>query len=153
MWPETPAWTWWALSAVVAVAWLIAPFWTDVGDLLRKGQPRAGLIPLIKGIDMAWSHLNDVSAPPHMDGKRVFRDLTHHMFDGTDSAVRLYGVRPPLQSSALIANAHEYEFHDDGSATHLFNAYDRVVDLHVHRAEVKRWIRDTLAAKRKAMQE
>ena len=95
-------------------------------------------IPLIEGIDMAWSLMGDVSALPHVEGKKVFRDLTHRMFNGTDGAGRLYGIRPPLQSPALITNAHEYQFQEDGSAKHLFNEDDRVVDLHVHRAEVKR---------------
>ena len=74
------------------------------------------------------------------------------MFNGTDGAVRLYGIRPPLQSPALITNAHEYQFQEDGSAKHLFNEDDRVVDLHVHRAEVKRWVKRTLAERRKVMQ-
>ena len=153
MWPEAPALTWWSLAAVVAVVWVIATFWTDVGNLLRKAQPKAGLIPLIEGIDMAWSQIKDVSALPDLDGKTVFRDLTYHMFDGTDGAVRLYGVRPPLQSPALISNAHEYQFQEDGSAVNMFDMNDRVADLHIHRADMKRWVRDTLEARRKAMQQ
>ena len=102
---------------------------------------------------MAWSHMRDVSALPHVDGRKVFQDLTHQMFNGTDRAVRLYGIRPPLQSPALISNAHKYQFQEDGSAIHRFNEDDRVVDLHVHRADVKRWVRDTLAERRKAMQQ
>lgn len=153
MWPETPAWTWWSLAAVVAVVWGFATYWTDVGNLLRKGRSNAGLIPLIEGIDMAWSHIKDISALPDVDGKKVFRDLTYHMFDGTDGAVRLYGVRPPLQSPELISNAHEYQFQEDGTAVNMFDMNDQVANLHVHRADVKRWVRDTLAARRKAMQQ
>ena len=102
---------------------------------------------------MAWSHMRDVSTLPDVEGKKVFRYLTHQMFNGTDRAVRLYGIRPPLQSPALISNAHEYQFQEDGSAIHLFNEDDRVVDLHVHRADVKRWVRHTLAETRNAMQQ
>ena len=153
MWPETPAWTWWSLAVVVAVLWVAATCWSDIGRLFRKGQPKTGLIPLIEGIDMAWSHMRDASALPHVEGKKVFQDLTHQMFNGTDRAVRLYGIRPPLQSPALITNAHKYQFQEDGSAIHLFNEDDRVVDLHVHRADVKRWVRHTLAERRKAMQQ
>lgn len=152
MWPETPARTWWSLAVVVAVLWVVATCWNDIGKLLRKSWPKAGLMPLIEGVDMAWSRMRDVSDLSHVEGKRVFRDLTNHMFDGTERAVRLYGIRPPLRSPALITNAHEYEFQEDGSAIHLFNEDDRVVDLHVHRSEVKRWVRDTLAARREAMQ-
>ena len=90
---------------------------------------------------------------PHVEGKKIFRDLTHQMFNGTDRAVRLYGTRPPLQSPALITNAHKYQFQEDGSAMHLFNEDDRVVDLHVCRADVKRWVRDSLAERRKAAQQ
>ena len=152
-WPETPAWTWWSLAVVVAVLSVGATCWSDIGKLLRKSRPKTGLIPLIKGIDMAWSRMRDVSALPHVEGKKVFRDLTHQMFNGTDRAVRLYGIRPPVQSPALISNAHVYQFQEDGSAIHLFNEDDRVVDQHVHRADVKRWVRHTLAARRKAMQQ
>ena len=152
MWPETPAWTWWSLAVVVAVVLVVATCWRAVGKLFRQGWPKSGLIPLIEGIDMAWSRMGGVSAPPHVEGKKVFRDLTHQMFNGTDGAVRLYGIRPPLQSPALITNAHEYQFQEDGSARHLFNEDDRVVDLHVHRAEVKRWVKRTLAERRKVMQ-
>lgn len=152
MWPDTPAWMWWSSAAVVAVLWVAATCWTDIGMLFRKGRPRTGLIPLINGIDMAWSHMKDRSTLPDVEGKKVFRDLTHQMFNGTDWAVRLYGIRPPLQSPRLISNAHEYQFQEDGSAIHLFNENDRVVDLHVHRGDVKRWVRHTLAERRKAMQ-
>ena len=152
-WPETPAWTWWSLAVVGAVIWVVATYWSDIGKLFRKSQPKIGLIPIIEGIDMAWSHMRDVSALPHVDGRKVFQDLTHQMFNGTDRAVRLYGIRPPLQSPALISNAHKYQFQEDGSAIHRFNEDDRVVDLHVHRADVKRWVRDTLAERRKAMQQ
>ena len=145
MWPETPAWTWWSLAVVVAVLWVGATCWSDIGKLLRKSRPKTGLIPLIEGIDMAWSRMRDVSALPHVEGRKVFQDLTHHMFNGTDRAVPLYGARPPLQSPALITNAHEYQFREDGSAINMFNQDDRVADLHVHRADVKRWVRDTLA--------
>ena len=106
MWPEAPAWTWWSLAAVVAALLVVVPCWRAVGKLFRQGRPKSGLIPLIKGIDMAWSRMGDVSAPHHMEGKKIFRDLTHQMFNGTDDAVRLYGIRPPLQSPALITNAH-----------------------------------------------
>ena len=152
MWPETPALTWWSLAAVVAALLVMATCWRFVGKLSRQGRSKSGLIPLIEGIDMAWSRMGDVSAPHHVAGKKVFRDLTHQMFNGTDGAVRLYGIRPPLQSSALITNAHEYQFQEDGSATHLFNEDDRVVDLRVHRADVKRWVKRTLAERRNAMQ-
>ena len=94
-WPETPAWTWWSLAVVVAVLSVGATCWSEIGKLLRKSRPKTGLIPLIKGIDMAWSRMRDVSALPHVEGKKVFRDLTHQMFNGTDRAVRLYGIRPP----------------------------------------------------------
>ena len=152
MWPETPAWMWWSWAAAVAVVWMTATFWTDVGNLLRKGRPKAGLIPLTEGIDMAWSRMKDVSVPPNVDGRRVFRDLAYRMLVGTDGPVRLYGVRPPLQSLTLIPNAHEYLFQEDGSAVNMSNKNDRVVNLHVHRAEVKRWVKRTLAEKRKVLQ-
>ena len=152
MWPETPAWTWWSLAVVVAVVLVVATYRTAVGKLFRQSRPKSGLIPLIEGIDMAWSRMGDVSAPPHVEGKKVFRDLTHQMFNRTDGAVLLYGIRPPLQSLALITNAHEYQFQEDGSATHLFNEDDQVVDLHVHRVAVKRWVKRTLAERRKVMQ-
>ena len=151
MWPETPASTWWSWAAVVLVVWVIATFRTDVGNLLHKGQPKAGLIPLTEGIDMAWSHMKDVSVPPDADGRRVFRDLAYRMLVGTDGPVWLYGIRPPLQSLTLISNAHEYLFQEDGSAVDMSNMNDRVVSLHVHRAEVKRWVKRTLAERRKAM--
>ena len=67
------------------------------------------------------------------------------MFDVTDRAVRLYGTRPPLTSLELITNAHEYQFQEDRSAIDMFKMNDRVVDLHVRRADVKRWVRETLA--------
>ena len=56
MWPETPARTWWPLAVVVAVLWVVATCWSDIGKLFRKGRPITGLIPLIEGVDMAWSH-------------------------------------------------------------------------------------------------
>ena len=59
--------------------------------------------------------------------------------------------RPPLRTPSLITNAHEYQFQEDGSTVNMFNMNDRVADLHVHRADVKRWVRDTLAERRKAM--
>ena len=151
MWPQTPAWAWWSLAVVVAVVWVVATYWRAVGKLFRQGRWKSGLIPLIEGIDMAWSRMMDVSAVPDVDGRKVFRDLTYQMFDGTDGAVRLYGTRPPLQSLALITNAHEYQFQEDGSAVNMFDMNDRVVDLHVRRAEVKRWVKRTLANRRKVM--
>ena len=153
MWPETPAWTWWSLAVVVAVLWGVAACWSDIGELFRKSRPRTGLIPLIEGIDMAWSRMREILALPHVEGKKVFRDLTYRMFNGSDRAVRLYGTRPPFQSPTLITNAHEYQFRENCSAINMFNRDDRVVDLHVHRADVKRWVRDTLAERRKAMQQ
>ena len=108
MWPETPAWTWWSLAVVIAALWVAVTCWREVGILFREGRPRTGLILLIEGIDMAWSHMKDVSDLPDAEGKRVFHELTHHMFDGTDRAVRLYGTRPPLRAQALITNAHQY---------------------------------------------
>ena len=54
--------------------------------------------------------------------------------------------------SGLIPLIEGIDFQNDGSAKHLFNEDDRVVDLHIHRAEVKRWVKRTSAERRKVMQ-
>lgn len=150
-WPETPAETWWWLAAAGAVSWGALTYRSDLGSLFHRNLSRNDQVPLIEGIDLAWVALRDTPPLSDVEGKNVFRYLTHQMFNGTKQAVPVYGIRPPLRSRALIGNAHEFRFEEDGSAIHLFDESDRVTDLHVRRADVKRWIRNILAERREAM--
>lgn len=150
-WPETSAGTLWSLAAAGAVVWVVLTYHTDLGNLVHRSRTRTGQIPLIEGVDLAWACLRDTPTLSDVEGKNVFRHLTHQMFNGTDRAVPVYGIRPPLRSRALIGNAHEYQFEENGGAIHLFDETDRVTDLHVRRADVKRWIRDISAERRKSM--
>ena len=150
-WPETSAETWWCLAAVGVVLWAALTYRSDLGHLFHQGRTKTGQVPLIEGIDLAWASLKDTPVLSDVEGKSVFQYLAHQMFNGTEKAVPVYGIRPPLRSRALIGNAHEYQLGEDGSATHLFDESDRVTDLHVRRADVKRWIRNTLADRRKAV--
>ena len=152
-WPEASSGTWWwlgAASAVVWVVWVALSHRSDLQNLFRQSRTRTGQVPLIEGVDLAWSHLSDTPVISDVEGKNVFRHLVHQMFDGTKRSVPLYGIRPPLRSRALIGNAHEYRIEENGSAVHRLDDSDRVTDLHVRRADVKRWVRDTLADRRKA---
>lgn len=152
-WPEASAATLWKLAAVSAVLWIALIYSRDFGDLFHWDQTMVGQVPLIEGIDLAWAGLRDTPMLSTVQGEKIFRHLTYEMFNGTRKAVPLYGIRPPLRSRSLIGNAHEYRINEDGCAIHRFDENDRVTDLHVRRADVKRWVRDIHADMRKEMRQ
>ena len=142
MWPEVSAGTWWALAAALAIILGAMTYWAEIARLYRGGRQFGGGIPLIEGVELAWTEIRKTSGLPDGPAMSRFRDLTHHMFNGTETSVPLYGRRPPFRNMVLIENSHYYEFSEDGSAANPFQANDQVVDLHVRRADVIRWVED-----------
>ena len=100
-------------------------------------------IPLPTALDKAWPMLERL--PPFSvcndEPPKLFLNLTHRMFDGSDKAIPLYGIRVHRNTPERIADAHKYKFSADASnMASMWNANDTVRDLHVYWADVQNWI-------------
>ena len=120
--------------------------WNAFPSLVSR-LPR-DLIPLIDGIEMAWSKLrHDVIMLQKEDVESyvVHRFLVDEMLGGDRSDVTLYAVRPLFNTPDMINHPTDYVFSDNGkTAVHVRDERERLTNLQVRRRDVKRWVKNYL---------
>ena len=97
-------------------------------------------IPLPTALDRAWPMLERVPSFGVFSDEptKLFLNLTHRMFDGSDEAIPLYGIHVHRNTPECIADAYNYEFSADASnMASAWNANDTVRDLHVYWSDVQ----------------
>ena len=158
MWPEWSAWTWWGI-AVALIPLLAGPkiydyrrdIWRLASRVTLKGRsgglPR-NLIPLIDGIDIAWTRIRKESGSLQkagFEGRLISHFFTNEMFDGSEDSVAVYAVRPPLKTPEEISDIHTFNIdYDKQTALHSWDPENNIKNLQVRRSDVRKWVKNYL---------